>query len=199
MSESPAADAAVAAALNGGVEDPGPGPEDQLDDQDAPENEGLEPTALEDLPQDWQDEIKRLRRENATARVKSREAARKTTGAQQPPEATSQALKAAEERGRQSALMESGIRLAGAEVKAALATVLPEDQIVDAIEDLDLTRFVDDSGDVDSDAVAAYRDKVSKLVGKRTTPSVNHGRQAPVKPAKSTADAFAEAVGAALQ
>lgn len=190
MSESPATDAAVAAMLN--EEDP----EEQAAEGT---DEGQEPVSFDDLPQETQDEIRRLRRENATLRVKSREASRSKTSEQQAGEPSTQALKAAEERGRQAARMENGVRLAGAEVKAALAAVLTEDQIADIVDDLNLSRFVDDDGEVDSEAVRALRDKYVSLVGTRTTPKVNHGRQSAAKPTKSTADAFAEAVGAAFQ
>lgn len=162
-----------------------------------PDNEGQEPSSIEDLP-DWaQEEIRRLRRENANARVKAREANR-SKPAEEQPEVSRQALKAAEDRGRSAARMEYGIRLAGAEVKAALAGVLTEDQIADVLDDLNLSRFVDDEGDVDSDAVKVLRDKYTALVGKRQSPLVNHGRTSTSKAPKSTADQFAAAIGAAL-
>lgn len=160
----------------------------------AGEAEGQEPVSFDDLPQETQEEIRKLRRENANLRVKSREAARKAPPPAdgEQPEASKQALQAAEDRGRDSARMEFGIRLAGAEVKAALAGTLTDNQISEVIEDLNLSRFVDDSGEVDSEAIGTLRDKYQALVGKRTTPKVNHGRQGPTVQAKTPADEFAD-------
>lgn len=195
MSESPTTDAAVAAMLGEGDEPP-----ESTEGTEAPEEiEGQEPTAIEELP-DWaQEEIRKLRRESANARVKARQAGRKAPASEQPTEASQQALKAAEERGRQAARLENGIRLARAEAKAALTGVVVEDQIDDVIDDLDLSRFVEDNGDVDSEAVKAFRDKFTNLVGKRSTPHVSHGRQTRATPSTSTADAFAKAVEGAFQ
>jgi hypothetical protein len=185
-------DAAVAAMLTEGID-----PEGTTQPEGA--EEGQEPTSIDDLP-DWaQEEIRKLRRENATKRVTQREQSRRTkTDTPQSTEASQQAITAAEERGRQAARMENGIRLAGAEVKAALAATLTEDQIADIVDDLNLSRFVDDDGEVDSEAVHALRDKYTALVGKRTAPKVSHGRQTQVRPVKSTADAFADALGEAF-
>ena len=193
MSESPATDAAMAQML-----DTGEPAEQEQPSQEAPE-EGQEPSnSIDDLP-DWaQTEIRQLRRENANARIKARDAARAKPSTDEQPEASRQALKAAEDRGRSAARMEYGIRLAGAEVKAALAGVLAEDQIADIVEDLNLSRFVDDEGDVDSEAIKVLRDKYTALAGKRQAPRVGHGRNTSPPQAKSTADQFADALNAAL-
>lgn len=199
MSETAATDAAMAEMLNGTQ----PGADaDQPDDEPTEEREeGQEPESIDDLPEWAREEILRLRRKDAAARVKLRQATKKqtpTTG-EPPSDASEQALRAAEDRGRASARLEFAIQLAGAEIKAALAGVLDEDQIVDVVDDLNLTRFVDDDGEVDEDAVKALRDKYLHIVGKRTPPPVSNGRQTRAAPQKSTADQFADALGPAFR
>lgn len=171
--------------------------------QEAEAQEAQEPEtgSIDDLP-DWAaEEIRRLRRENATSRVKAREAARKTV--QTPAEggaAPEAALRAAEERGRSAARMENGIRLAGAEVKAALAaSALSSEQILDIVTDLDLTRFVQDDGDVDEEAIRVLAGKYTALIGaKKPAPRVGHGRQNGAATQPSTAQQFAETLGGLL-
>lgn len=149
--------------------------------------DGQEPESVDDLP-DWaQEEIRKLRRENATARIKARDAARKGAKPDTPPEATRQSLKAAEDRGRAEARMEYGIQLAGAEIKASLAGAFSEEQITDIIEDLNLTRYVEDDGSVDRDAVRALKDKYTALLGKKPPARVSHGRSE--KPPSGNEDA----------
>lgn len=188
--EAPASDAEVAEAFGIGDEQQ----QEQQEQTTGEEPEGQEPVSFDDLPQETQEEIRRLRRENANLRVKSREAARKAPPGEngEQPAASKQALKAAEDRGRDSARMEFGVRLAGAEVKAALAGVLTEAQITEVVEDINLARFVDDDGEVDSEAIGTLRDKYQALVGKRSTPKVSHGRQGPPAQSKTAADQFAD-------
>src|SRR4051812_12451265 len=79
-----------------------------------------EDVPLEELPAAWQEEVRRLRRENASQRVARRDAQRSTQqqgdGEDKTPSA--QAIRAAEERGRKAATLENGVRLAGAEIRA---------------------------------------------------------------------------------
>ncbi len=195
-------DADVMAALGVGAPDEGQEP----DDGTTPDDPAAQ--VMEDLP-DWaQDEIKRLRRENANARVKAREAARKTATpppaidpATPPAQASEQAIRAAEERGRSAARMEFGVQLARAEVKAALAAILTDDQTDAYINHLDLSRLVQDDGSVDVDAVLDVKENVASLLAtasKKPAPRVGHGRTTPAATQKSTAEQFADAIGSAL-
>src|SRR4051812_17116110 len=163
----PGTDADVATALGVGPQvDVEPGTE-EADDQQA---QVAEDVPLEDLPSHWQEEVRRLRRENAQQRVARRDAKQtQQTDAGDDKSPSAQALRAAEERGRQAARMESGVRLAGAEVRAALAPNLTEEQIEDVIDDLNLSKFVTDDGDVDREAVKHLRDKFVSILGKKTT------------------------------
>lgn len=200
------ADARVAAVLQ---MDPAPGngvaPEGQQDpapDPDPGPDIGAEELVLEDLPDGWQDEIRRLRRENANARVRVREATRKAPQTSPDPPtaaATSEAsIRAAEERGRSAARMEYGVQLARAEVKAALAANFTEEQITDLVDDLDLSRLVQDDGSVDAEAIGSLKEKYVSLLasaGRKPPPRVGHGRTSPAPAAKDTATQFAEFFG----
>lgn len=147
--------------------------------------EGQEPSTAE-----LQAEIARLRKEAASYRIKARDARKAAKTAVTPPAETD--VKAAEERGRESARMEYGVKLAGAEVRAALAGVVPDEQITDIVDDLNLTRYVGDDGDVDAEAIKSLRDKYTALLGTRKTPKVNHGKTGSPATPKSTRDQGAE-------
>lgn len=86
---------------------------------------------------------------------------------------TERAIEAAKAEGRQSALTESGQRLAAAEIKAALAGVVPDPKAI--VEDLNLSKYVTDDGDVDEAAVTALRDKYAALSGGKKPPSFDGG------------------------
>jgi hypothetical protein len=185
------ADSAVAEAF--GVGSP---PEDANGGEGAEQEEAqvAEDVPLEELPAAWQEEVRRLRRENASQRVARRDAQRSTReqgdGDDKSPSA--QAIRAAEERGRQAARLESGVRLAGAEVRAALAATLTEEQIEDLVEDLNLSRFVTDDGDVDREAVKHFRDRTVSILGKKTSPRPGHGQRQGAPTQKSNADLFGD-------
>lgn len=185
-------DADVAAAL--GVGSPAEG-EDEGQEGAEHEAQVAEDVPLEELPTKWQEEVRRLRREAAQNRVARREATRATNGQQQGDgdgTPSAQALRAAEERGRTAARMEHGIELAGAEVRAALAANLTEEQIEDLVEDLNLTRFVTDDGGVDREAIKHFRDKTTSILGRKTTPRPGHGQRQGTPAAKSNADLFGD-------
>jgi hypothetical protein len=186
----PGTDAEVAAALGVGQEANDEQGTDQTEDQQA---QVAEDVPLEDLPEQWQEEVRRLRRENAQQRVARRDAARAPKdegGDDKAPSA--QALRAAEERGRQAARLETGVRLAGAEVRAALAGNLSEQQIEDVVDDLNLSRFVTDDGDVDREAVKHLRDKFVSILGKKPTPRPGHANRNGAPAQKSNADLFGD-------
>lgn len=83
------------------------------------------------------------------------------------------AIEAAKDEGRQSALVESGQRLAAAEIRAALAGVVPDPKAI--VEDLNLAKYVGDDGEVDEDAVKALREKYAALNGTRKGQSFDGG------------------------
>jgi hypothetical protein len=183
------ADAAVADALGVGT------PPAEAEESEQEQAQVAEDVPLEDLPDAWQEEVRRLRRENAQQRVARRDAQRSSSqqvgdGEDKAPSA--QAIRAAEERGRKAANLENGVRLAGAEVRAALAGSLTEEQIEDVIDDLNLSRYVLDDGDVDREAVKHLRDKFVSILGKKPTARPGHGQRQGAPTKKSNADLFGE-------
>jgi len=74
---------------------------------------------------------------------------------------TEKAVAEAEARGRAAAVSEVGQRIAAAEIKAALTGIVPDPG--DIVEDLNLARYVTDSGDVDTKAIAALKKKYEAL------------------------------------
>lgn len=185
----PGTDAGVATALGVGA----PAPGDEGAEGAEHEAQVAEDVPLEELPATWQEEVRRLRREAAQNRVARRDAARVTQqGDEGDKTPSAQALRAAEERGRASARMENGVELAGAQVRAALAATLTEEQIEDLVEDLNLSRFVLDDGSVDREAIKHFRDKTASILGKKTTPRPGHGQRAGTPSTKSNADLFGD-------
>lgn len=83
------------------------------------------------------------------------------------------AVAEAEARGRTAALAEVGTKVAHARIVAALTGVVPDPASI--IEDLNLARYVADSGDVDEKAVAALREKYAALGAVQKNPSVPTG------------------------
>lgn len=75
------------------------------------------------------------------------------------------AVAEAEQRGRAAVLAEYGQRLAAAEIKAALAGIVPDPALV--LEDLNLARYVTETGDVNTEAVDALKARWTSIVGNR--------------------------------
>lgn len=71
------------------------------------------------------------------------------------------AVKEAEDRGRKTALSESGQRVAAAEIKAALKGIVTDPASI--VEDLNLARYVTDDGEVDGEAIDALKAKFEGL------------------------------------
>jgi hypothetical protein len=181
------ADAEVAAAL-------GLGDEVETDEVDADENEDQESeeVAFEDLPQKTQDEIRKLRRENAALRVKTREARKAAPKDTDGPSD----IEAAREAGREEARAEHGVELATEAIRAALTSVIAEDDLDELLDELNMARFVTDEHKPDRDAIAALKARHEKLTGtaKRKT-SVQNGRRGTATGSKSNAEQFAAALG----
>ena len=187
-SNASAADTEVAAALGLGDEVA------ETEEVDADENEDQESeeVAFEDLPQKTQDEIRKLRRENAALRVKTREARKTTKAATESPSD----VEAAREAGREEARAEHGVELATEAIRAALTSVVGEDDLDELLDELNMARFVTDEHKPDRDAIASLKARHEKLSGaaKRKT-SVQNGRRGSGSGSKSNAEQFAAALG----
>jgi hypothetical protein len=114
---------------------------------------------------DWKAEAekwKRLSRENET-RFKGN--AKKLEELQASAMSDGEkAVAEAEKRGRTAALTEVSTRVAAAEIKAALTGVVPDPSVI--VEDINLARYVTETGDVDTDAVAALKAKFVVIAAK---------------------------------
>lgn len=85
------------------------------------------------------------------------------------------AVKEAEERGRSDAAKTYGERIAAAKLEAALTGVVPDPSAV--VEDLNLSKYVTDTGDVNADAVTALREKFEAIAPANRPPNLHQGRQ----------------------
>jgi ribosomal protein S18 len=89
------------------------------------------------------------------------------------------AVKEAEQRGASAARADFGQRLAAAEIKAALTGVVPDPAAI--VEDLNLAKYVTDTGDVDQEAVTALRTKYQSLAAKPPAPTLHQGDKGEAK------------------
>lgn len=129
------------------------------------------PAAAADPPADLGDpgkkalDAERAARGVAEKRAKAAEAeldkARKASMSDQE-----KAVSEAEARGRSAVTVEVGQRLAAAEIRVALTGVVPDPAAT--IEDLNLARYVDETGEVDVKAVAALAERYKKMVAGAT-------------------------------
>jgi hypothetical protein len=105
---------------------------------------------------------------------------------------------AAKEVGRREAQSEFGKRLAQAEIRAALTGVVEDPNLI--IDDLDLSRYVDEEGDVDDNAVKGLRAKYAKLFGARkgVSPDTARGTGGRGVGAHTPADDFADTMKSLL-
>jgi acyl transferase domain-containing protein len=182
-----AEDAAVAQKLGigGGTDEPD-GTEDTGQGQEHEEQTDQE-SKLEDLPESWQAEIRRLRNENAAQRIKARTAQKAAPAEGDTPAAI-------EARVRETIRLEYGVKLAKSEVTASLKGVVPDALIGAVVGKLDLAQFVGEDGDPDADAITALHDEYVALLGtvKKPASKVGHGRTNGAPSAKTNAETFAE-------
>lgn len=88
------------------------------------------------------------------------------------------AVKEAEERGRTQAVKTYGEQIAAAKLEAALTGVVPDPSGL--VAELNLSKYVTDTGDVDTDAIAAAREKFSTQIptpAAPPAPNLHQGRQ----------------------
>lgn len=86
------------------------------------------------------------------------------------------AMTEAEARGRTAAMAEFGMSLAAAKIEAQLAGIVPDPAAI--VEDLNLSRYLGEDGQVDMEKVAALRDRYMSLIppaGQPAPPSVPTG------------------------
>lgn len=89
---------------------------------------------------------------------------------------TEKAVAEAEQRGRSSALVEAGPRLARAEFRATAAGRVDKETLDAYLEDVDLRKFLREDGEPDAKAIEA---RVSKLAGSPRGTDFDGGARAP--------------------
>lgn len=96
---------------------------------------------------------------------------------------TEKAVAEAKVAGRAEAEAGFAQRLAAAEIRAALAGLIDDPQSV--VDDLNLSKYVTDDGQVDAKAVAALRERFAGLIGNRrpATPDLGQGNRGIAAPA----------------
>lgn len=127
---------------------------------------------------DWKAEAEkwkaaaRKHEERAKANAKATQELEKLKAAQMSE--AERAVAEAEQRGRQAAMADVAHKLAAAEIRAALTGIVPDPGQI--VEDLNLAKYVTDTGDVDSDAVASLRSKFEGLAGSTKPGAASGGR-----------------------
>lgn len=139
-------------------------------------------------------ELATLRRENAERRVKDRQ---RQTQAKSEAEGSTD-IAAAREAGREEARAENGIELTTEAVRAALTGIIPDDDLDEFVDELNISRFVTDDHRPDRDAIAGLKARQSKLVGARKTAKVNHGRSGNGQSSKSVQQQFEDTMAGLL-
>jgi DNA repair exonuclease SbcCD ATPase subunit len=169
--------------------------DDQFDDEPG-QQEPAKPQTLDELLADLDEdrrkvildqvskprqEAKNLRERLKALEPKAAEYARLEEASKSEQERAQEALQLAHERA--ASLLQ---RTARSEVKAALAGVVDDPDAI--VDDLNLSRFVDDDGEIDSDAVNALRSKYARF-GARRAPrpdnsqaSAANGKSTPATP-----------------
>ena len=184
---SEATDAEVAAALGVGDAEEQDQQDEGSEDQESEEQEvGAELAEL-------RKELAKLRREAAERRVRDRQAK-----AVVKVEDSSE-VEAAKEAGREEARAEAGIELATDAVRAALTGIIPDDDLDDFVDELNISRVTTDDHKPDREAIASLKARQSKLTGARkNTAKVNHGRSGNGSSTKSTKQQFEETMSGLL-
>lgn len=94
------------------------------------------------------------------------------------------AVAEAEARGRQAALAVAAEKLAGAEIKAALTGVVKNP--AEIVGDLNLAKYVTDTGDVDAEAVAALRARFLEQLPAKDPADLKQGNRGGSGPSQLT-------------
>ena len=176
-----AEDAAVTEGLGIGQQ------EDAADDETEDEvgqDQESEEVGAEELAE-LRREVAKLRREAAERRVREKQAK-----AKQPAEGSSTDIEAAREAGREEARAENGIELTTEAVRAALTGIIPDADLDEFVDELNISRFVTDEHKPDREAIAALKARQARLSGARKTARVNHGRSATTGGSKSVQQQF---------
>lgn len=165
-------------------------------DADAQQTTEPDQSTTDTATTDWEGEAKKWRdlaRKHEQRAKANAEAQRKLEELQRTQMSDQErAVSEAEERGRKSATSEVGQKIAAAELKAALTGIVQNPAAF--VDDLNLSRYVTDTGDVDDEAIKALAEKYREAFaatgkGDGARPDLRQGyRGAPQSPRISRAD-----------
>ena len=89
------------------------------------------------------------------------------------------AIRAATEEGRKAGVAESAPRLVAAEFRAAAVGRFTPEQLAELTEDLDLSKYLTDSGEVDTARITKKIDALAPAAASKTAPSFGGGTRKP--------------------
>lgn len=155
--------------------------------------EAVEPAGEPDGT-DWKAEARKWEQRAKDNREAARQLEQQRKAAMTESE---RAVAEAEERGRTAAVSTFGARLARGEWIAEAAKRNPGYNAADALEDLNLAKFIGDDGEPDSKAIAA---SVARLVPEANSgipqpPSFDGGTRQPIRTGSSMSDLIRQATG----
>lgn len=159
--------------------EPDPKPEDALGDagKKALDKERADRKAAEKRAKDAESELEKFREASKTEQEKALDAARKE--------------------GQAEALKTTAPRLVAAEFRAALAGRRTADEVAELIEDLDLSKYLTEAGEVDAERVTKKADLLAPAGEERkTAPSFGGGARGKTEPTQ--AGSLGEAIKAKL-
>lgn len=123
-------------------------------------------------------ELQKARKWEERAKANAKAAKELEEFRQQSMTETEKAIEQARSEGRREALTETGQKVAAAELRAAAKGRMTDDQLSTLLDGLDLARFVNDEGDVDSDALGKFVDGIAPKPIDGTAPVLDLGQGA---------------------
>ena len=111
---------------------------------------------------DWKAEARKHEKEAKAAKAELDKAVKSQMSDQE------KAVAQARDEGKAEATSAAAQRLAGAEIKAALAGVVPSGELAGLVDDLNLAKYIGEDGEPDVAKIAALRDRYAALTAGAT-------------------------------
>lgn len=142
-----------------------PGTGTQPDPTNTPPSGDTPPPDTGTQPTDWEAEAKKwqelARKHEARAKANAAAAKERDELKQSMMSEQEKAIEQARNEARVAALREAGAKIAAAEVRAAAAGRLGDEQLTTLLEGLNLAAFINDDGEVDLDKVRKFVDGIA--------------------------------------
>lgn len=142
-----------------------PGTGTQPDPTNTPPSDDTPPPDTGTQPTDWEAEAKKwqelARKHEARAKANAAAAKERDELKQSMMSEQEKAIEQARNEARVAALREAGAKIAAAEVRAAAAGRLADEQLNTLLEGLNLAAFINDDGEVDTDKVRKFVDGIA--------------------------------------